>query len=121
MSTADATKRVPERRREHRIAVRLEVRVRGTDQDGQPFEEITESRDVCRAGVAFATALPLVPGTALDIRIPLPRPGRDTETDFSTHGRIVHVRQGERERERIVGVEFLGPRFHHVFQSESSV
>ncbi len=120
MNSQSTAGRALERRNERRIAVRLPIRVRGTDRDGVPFEEQTESENVCRSGTAFATTHELDPGAELEITIPLPKQGRETETDFATRGRVVHVAPGKEKRIRIVGVEFIGPRFHRVFVSEST-
>jgi len=39
--------------------------------------------------------------------------------DFSTQGRVVHIRDAE-TGERVVGVQFTGPRFRRLFQPESA-
>lgn len=119
MSSHSAARQALERRRERRIAVRLPLRVCGTDRHGLRFGEQTESENVCRSGTAFATTDELDLGAELEITIPLPKQGRESETDFATRGRIVHVAPGKEKRIRIVGVEFTGPRFHRVFLSES--
>jgi hypothetical protein len=45
---------------------------------------------------------------------------RDSETDFATKGRVVHVADAESRGEKLVGVQFTGPRFQRVFRSESA-
>jgi len=45
---------------------------------------------------------------------------RRSENDFETLGRIVHVSATPTEGERVVGVQFIGPRFQRVFRSESA-
>jgi hypothetical protein len=45
---------------------------------------------------------------------------RDNETDFATQGRVVHVADAESRGEKLVGVQFTGPRFQRVFRSESA-
>jgi hypothetical protein len=45
---------------------------------------------------------------------------RDNETDFATHGRVVHVADSSSHGEKLVGVQFTGPRFQRVFRSESA-
>jgi len=42
------------------------------------------------------------------------------ESDFATQGRVVHVSDSQIEGERMVGVQFTGPRFQRVFRSESA-
>ncbi len=120
MSSPGAIGRALERRQEHRIVVHLPMLVRGTDHGGMRFEESTASENVCRAGAAFATRHELDLGADVEIHIPLPGHGPESESDFSTRGRVVHVAPGKSERERIVGVRFTGPRFHRVFLSEST-
>ncbi len=120
MSTTGATGAARERRMERRIAVRLPMRVRGTSQDGVRFEEITESENVCRGGAAFATWHPLDLGDSVEIIIPGPKQKGDSEADFATVARVVHVAPGRGKRERVVGVVFTGPRFHRVFVPEGT-
>ncbi len=120
MSSHSAARQALERRTERRNAVRLPLWVRGTDRDGVRFEEHTECENVCRSGTAFATTHELDLGAEVEITIPLPKQGRESETDFATRGRVVHVAPGKEKRIRIIGVEFTGPRFHRVFLSESS-
>ena len=69
-------------------------------------------------------------GADLEIRIPFSqyasrRPGssalsRSADADFSTQGRVVHVVESKSEGEKLVGVQFTGPRFQRVFRSESA-
>ena len=120
MSSPTGTGRPLERRQEHRIVVHLPMRVRGKDHDGMSFEENTQSENVCRSGAAFVTTHLLDLGSDVEIFIPLPTPRRESETDFATRGRVVYVVPGKGQHERIVGVEFVGPRFHRVFVPEST-
>lgn len=110
----------PERRRERRIDIRLPVLVRGTDAEGAEFEERTSSENICRGGVAFVTRRKLVHGTSLEIRIPLPASAGSVEDEFSTVGRVVHVKNAEADAGLYIGVEFTGPRFRRIFQSEAT-
>jgi PilZ domain len=109
-----------ERRRERRVPVHLPMLVRGTDRTGLSFEEHTSSENLCRGGAAFATRYPLDLGSQLEIHIPASTPAASQDTEFSTHGRIVHLKPGRNAHELIVGVEFTGPRFHRMFVSEAS-
>jgi len=93
-----------ERRRERRVPVHLPMLVRGRDSMGLIFEERTSSENVCRGGAAFSTRHSLA----------------DEPSEFSTQGRIVHLKPGKSADELIVGVEFTGPRFHRMFVSEST-
>ena len=107
-----------ERRRERRIEIRLPIHVRGTDADGSEFEERVNSENLCRGGVAFVTRRIIGHGASLEIRIPLPAPAGTSEDEFSTIGRVVHVKSAEAEAGLLIGVEFTGPRFRRIFQSE---
>ena len=107
-----------ERRRERRIDIRLPIQVRGTDAEGAEFEERTSSENLCRGGVAFVTRRKIGHGASLEIRIPLPAPGGTSEDEFSTVGRVVHVKTADAEAGLLIGVEFTGPRFRRIFQSE---
>jgi len=120
MAAANASAPALERRRERRVPVHLPIVVRGTDRTGLSFEERTSSENLCRGGAAFVTRYPLDLGGRLEIRIPvLPTPASE-DTEFSTQGRIVHIKRGTAEHQSIVGVEFTGPRFHRMFVSEST-
>ena len=66
-------------------------------------------------------ALTWLLGSDLEIRIPISHyASRRLETDFATQGRVVHVGSSDSEGERLVGVQFTGPRFQRVFRSESA-
>jgi len=107
-------------RSERRISVRLPVRVRGRDVRGVAFEELTSSENLCRNGAAFLTAFDVAIGSSLEIRIPSARYSlHRLETDFATQGRVVHVAEAQPDGERLVGVQFTGPRFMRLFRPES--
>ncbi len=118
--SVSATSPSLERRRERRVPVHLPMLVRGTDRSGERFEEHTSSENLCRGGAAFATRYAVALGTRLEISIPMSASAGDSETEFSTQGRIVHLKPGRTDHELIVGVEFTGPRFHRMFVSEST-
>jgi hypothetical protein len=136
-----ASTTVSRQRSERRIAVRLPLKVRGRDAHGFAFEEDTSSENLCRNGAAFMTRFDVAIGSDLEIHIPLSqyaarRPGPDrlaapangnrfagpriNEADFATQGRVVHVSNSQPDGERMVGVQFTGPRFQRVFRSESA-
>jgi hypothetical protein len=56
----------------------------------------------------------------VEIDIPAVTPAADSDSEFATQGRIVHLAPGNSDRELIVGVEFTGPHFHRMFVSEST-
>jgi len=112
---------VTRQRSERRISVHLPMRVRGRDARGVAFEEDTSSENLCRSGAAFFTRFDVAIGSNLEIRIPFSNfASRRGEADFSTHGRVIHVRDVASLGEKFVGVQFIGPRFQRVFRSESA-
>jgi hypothetical protein len=110
-------------RAERRIAVRLPLKVRGRDARGNNFEEETSSENLCRGGAAFVTHFDVAIGSDLEICIPQSHFGarrKEKEVDFATQGRVVHVRDRDLEAgDRLVGVQFTGPRFRRLFQPET--
>lgn len=120
MTAATAQTPALERRREHRVPVHLPMMVRGTDRSGMWFEERTASEDLCRRGAAFITRYMLDMGAKIEISIPASQSAGEPDTEFSTQGRIVHLKRGNSDHELVVGVEFTGPRFNHMFVSEST-
>jgi PilZ domain len=121
-ATPSASTSAPIKRAERRIAVRLPLTVRGRDTRGVSFEEATSSENLCRGGAAFVTRFELAIGSDLEILIPFSQGGvRRKDQDFATQGRVVHVRDAQNEGERLVGVQFTGPRFRRFFHSESAV
>ena len=109
------------KRSERRIAVRLPLRVSGRDARGVSFEEETASENLCRGGAAFRTRFDVAIGSNLEIRIPTQGAAlRRGEQDFETQGRVVHVTESLTDGEKVVGVQFVGPRFQRVFRSESA-
>jgi hypothetical protein len=115
------SERTIRQRSERRISVRLPLRVRGKDTRGFAFEEDTSSENLCRSGAAFRTRFDVAIGSNLQIRIPLSASAmRRSESDFETQGRVVHVSAAQPDGEKLVGVQFVGPRFQRVFRSESA-
>jgi hypothetical protein len=108
-------------RAERRIAVRLPLTVKGRDVRGVNFEEQTSSENLCRGGAAFLTHFDLAIGSDLEICIPFSHfATKRKEPDFATQCRVVHVRRAPGDGERLVGVQFTGPRFRRLFQPESA-
>jgi len=115
------SERIARQRSERRISVRLPLRVWGKDRRGFAFEEDTSSENLCRSGAAFRTRFDVAIGSNLQIRIPLNGSLlRRSENDFETLGRVVHVGDAQPDGEKLVGVQFVGPRFQRVFRSESA-
>lgn len=112
---------ITRQRSERRISVRLPLRVRGRDSRGVQFEEETSSENLCRSGAAFMTRFDVAIGSDLEIRIPFSHyASRRSEADFATSGRVVHVAEASGPGERLVGVQFTGPRFQRVFRPENA-
>jgi hypothetical protein len=114
MTNATEQKGGTERRTERRIRVRLPIRVTGTDRGGAKFDESTTSENICRGGLAFILSRELDLDVDVEIQIPEPRRGQGP---FATRGRVRHVETNEAGR--VIGVQFTGPRYNHVFVSES--
>ncbi len=135
-----ASTTVSKQRSERRIAVRLPLKVSGRDSHGFAFEEDTSSENLCRNGAAFVTRFDVAIGSDLEIRIAFSQygsrraqperlgggpangnrmPGAN-ESNFATHGRVVHVADSQSGGEKLVGVQFTGPRFQRLFRSESA-
>jgi PilZ domain len=118
---SQSAERIARQRSERRISVRLPLRVWGKDTRGFAFEEDTSSENLCRSGAAFRTRFDVAIGSNLQIRIPLNGSTmRRAENDFETLGRVVHVTPATGPGEKLVGVQFVGPRFQRVFRSESA-
>jgi len=99
----------------------LPLRIRGCDARGFSFEEDTASENLCRGGAAFRTRFDVAIGSNLQIRIPSQNHvARHSDTEFETQGRVVHVTEPLTNGERVVGVQFTGPRFPRVFRPESA-
>src|SRR5271170_8028505 len=118
-SMSQKTERTVRQRTERRISVRLPLRVKGRDARGFAFEDDTASENLCRSGVAFRTRFDVAIGSNLEIRIPKQAyTAKRAEVDFETQGKVVHVSESLADGERVVGVQFVGPRFQRVFRSE---
>jgi hypothetical protein len=97
------------------------MQVTGRDVRGVVFTEETSSENLCRGGAAFVTRFDVPVGCDLDIRMPMSQQVlRREDANFATRGRVVHVSPGASQGERLVGVQFTGPRFQRVFRSESA-
>ena len=105
-----------EQRRQHRIGVALELRLRGKDREGIPFEEMTHSNDVSRGGCSFPTTHDLAAGAELEIEIFRHLGG--SQSSFLTKGLVQRATPEEAEG-YLVGVRFIGPQFP-TYSSEST-
>ena len=107
-----------ENRRQHRISVALEVRIRGTDLYGLPFTETTSSSNVSRGGCSVETSYELAMGAELEVEILRRVPGRSEPSLFLTQGVVMRVAKAEEDR-FAVGIQFTGPHFP-TYSSEST-
>ena len=105
-----------QQRRQHRIGVALEVSIRGTNQRGIPFEEMTHSNDVSRGGCSFYTAYEIAVGAELDIEIIRHLTG--SQSSFLTRGMVLRATEEAPDR-TLVAVRFIGPQFP-TYSSEST-
>jgi hypothetical protein len=98
------------------------MQVTGRDTRGVFFTEETSSENLCRGGAAFVTHFDLSIGADIDIRIPTSsqQAWKREDANFATRGRVVHVSPATGPGEKLVGVQFTGPRFQRVFRSESA-
>jgi len=72
-------------------------------------------------GRRFSRSLPRRDRLNLQIRIPSQNVARRIDPEFETQGRVVHVTEPLTNGERVVGVQFTGPRFQRVFRPESAI
>ena len=109
-----------EHRRQHRIAVALEVRIRGVDRAGLPFEEVIHSDNISRGGCSLEVSRELDLGAELDIEILRHLPGR-AGLIFLTRGVVVRsVPTGPAGEDRyLIGIQFTGPHFPTYASEES--
>src|SRR6516165_8577661 len=117
---SQTSEKITRPRSERRVSVRLPLRVRGRDIRGFAFEEDTSSENLCRGGAAFRTRFDVAVGSNLEIRIPMPGVAMRRNEDFQTQGRVVHVTETLTDGERVVGVQFVGPRFQRMFRPETA-
>ena len=102
-----------EHRRQHRLAVALEVRIRGVDRAGIPFEETIHSDNVSRGGCSLEVSRELDLGAELDIEILRHVPGRRELISFLTRGVVVRAAPaGPAGEDRyLIGIQFTGAHF----------
>ena len=99
-----------QQRRQSRISVAMEVRIRGTDRSGLSFEETTSSDNVSRSGCSLPVSHELDLGTELEVEILRRIPGRTEPSPFLTRGVVMRSVPIDVER-YMIGIQFTGPRF----------
>jgi c-di-GMP-binding flagellar brake protein YcgR len=98
------------RRREFRVPVHFPILVRGTDRDGQWFEEQTIVENLSGGGAAFTTQNALDRGAMIYVCIP-ESPSEEPNREFSTKAQIVYFKPRKDSQGTMIGVKFIGPRF----------
>ncbi|MHB8654199.1 MAG: PilZ domain-containing protein [Terriglobia bacterium] len=93
-------KRTPALRRSDRVALVIPIRVRGTDSQGQPFDEKSQTLVISRHGALIAFARPLAEGQ--DITIHCIGTGREALA------RVIEQAE-EEKRPSLYGVEIITP------------
>lgn len=99
-----------ERRRDPRMGMNVTVQVRGHDQDGTAWEEMTASDDISYGGASFPLRHGHGVGQVLLLSAPLPRNFRRydlAETSYKSYALIRNSRATD-SGTRVVGVMFLG-------------
>jgi hypothetical protein len=99
-----------ERRRRHRLAIKVPVRVRGREADGIAWEEVAGSLDASEGGLSIVMTHPVRMGQVLHLSVPLPPRFRqyDLAASFYRVYGLVRDSRALEARSR-VGVMFLGP------------
>ena len=106
-----------EHRKQHRLAVALEVKIRGMDIAGIRFEESVFSHDISRGGCSLEITRELEVGSPLDVEIVRHVPGPAGDVPFETQGvvmRSVPVAGADGasgDEHYTVGIQFTGPHF----------
>ena len=116
-----------EHRRQHRLGVALEVRIRGVDRAGITFEETAFSHDISRGGCSLEISRELESGAELEVEILRHVPGPAGANPFETQGvvlRCVPAAGPDRPNPSgddlyTVGIQFTGPHFP-TYASEGS-
>ncbi|MBI4464743.1 MAG: PilZ domain-containing protein [Acidobacteria bacterium] len=107
-----------EQRKQHRIAVALEIRVCGTDRYGLPIDETITSANISRGGCSVQILQEAEVGAELEVEILRRVPGRAETVPFMTRGEVVRVTRGEDDL-YMLGIRFTGPQFP-TYSSEST-
>jgi len=110
-----------EHRRQHRLGVALEVRVRGVDRAGITFEESVLSHDISRGGCSLEISRELESGAELEVEILRHVPGPAGANPFETQGVVLRCvpAAGPGDDLYTVGIQFTGPHFP-TYASEGS-
>jgi len=103
-----------EQRSQHRLAVALEVRIRGADRAGLTFEEAVFSRDISRGGCSVELSRELALGADVAIEILRRVPGPAGTSPFVTQGVVMRCAPADPSAASdlfSIGIQFTGPHF----------
>jgi hypothetical protein len=76
-----------ERRKRKRLQAKVPIKVKGSDADGNRFEEQTETLNISSSGVAFFLRRRIRVSSLLDLTLSQP----NSPESFNTKGRVVRV------------------------------
>lgn len=97
--------------RDKRVGLHLPVEVRGEDESGRPFTELTRSVNVSGGGILFESHRSVAVGSRLTLSIELPLSLRHRFGDrdvYRARAVVCRVEKREGEEVRQVGARFLG-------------
>jgi len=115
-----------EHRQQHRLAVALEVRIRGVDRAGITFEESVFSHDISRGGCSLEISREVEVGAELEVEILRHVPGPAGTSPFETRGVVLRSVPAAApdgasgEEVYTVAIQFTGPHFP-TYASEETV
>jgi PilZ domain len=101
---------VIERRRHERREIAIQVRVRGKDNSGQPFEEATLSGNVTSMGCSLLLSCDLAAGSELELEFLLHVPGKQEPVLHPFRGTVVRATPIN-VTQYIIGIQFRNGLF----------
>lgn len=99
-----------EQRKQHRLGVALEIRIRGTDRYGLPIDETAVAANISRGGCSVQIMQEVELGAELDVEIHRRAPGRISAAPFLTKGEVLRITRGDGDL-YMLGLRFTGPQF----------
>lgn len=101
---------VIEKRRRQRLDIAIEVRVRGKDKSGKPFEEVTLSGDMSPIGCSLLLSCDLASGSELQLEFRCHVPGKQEPVLLPFRGTVVRATPVN-AAQYIMGIQFLNDLF----------
>ena len=99
-----------DRRRSPRLSLQVPVFVRGLDQYGDEFLDLTKTMDISGVGACLASPRPLYPNQLVSLRIPAPSPSSSGMVPEASPPISARVIRGHPVGDiHYVGVEFVKP------------